>query len=130
MAETALAVPFETTEIIEIAVQEFRKRLLSLSPLQNSKEYAGFEISFNHTIKLHRLGHNGGGEKETLAWGGAQGGDVSLETLTESVDDNDQFKSGTPNDERLAHNLPLTVETSDGKGGKQRKKVMVKDNAK
>jgi hypothetical protein len=126
MGEKALAVPFESEEIIEIAVQEFRKRLQGLSPLQLNKEYAGFEITFNHKIMLHKMGANGGGDKETLAWSTVQKGDVSGEgEMASSVD---EFKSGDPNTERLDHDLPLTVEGSDGKGNKIRKKVKVKDD--
>ena len=125
MIEKALPVPLESAEILEIVSQELKKRLQSLSPLQCGKEYAGFDITFNHTIKLYRVGAEAG-SKETLAWGSAHGGDITGEP--EVIEDASAFKSGTDvNQVREEHDLPLTVETSDGKGGKIRKKVRAKD---
>ena len=127
MAENALAVPLEVSEIIEIACQELRKRLQTLSPLQGVKEYAGFEIAYNHTIKLYRIGESGGGLKETLAWGTVKGGEKKGEP--EVVSDKSTFKTGTDvNQVRLDHDLPLTIESGDGKGGKIRRKQKMNDD--
>jgi hypothetical protein len=125
--EKAIATPLTGDEIIEVCVQEYRKRLGSLSPLQIGKEYAGFEATFQSNLKLFRMGHNGGGEKETLAWGNASGGEKTGES-EETAIIADNFKSGTDvNQVREDHDLPLTVESTDGRGGKIRKKVRVKD---
>ncbi len=130
MSEKALAVPLESEEIIEIAVQEFRNRLRSLSPLQLNKEYAAFELSFNVVVRLHRLGANGGGMKETLAWADLKQG--AIEGKGEETIANSEYKSGEDvNQVRLDHDLPLTVETGDGKGGRVRRKVKIaKEKAK
>ena len=76
MAETALAVPFASDEICEIAVAEFKKRLAGLSPLQGAKEYGAFEIDFAHTIRLHRTSGIDNIDKQTLAWGHVEGGKI------------------------------------------------------
>lgn len=126
MSEKALAVPFTGDEIAEILAQEYKKRLRTLGPLQNNKEYTGFEASFESRIKLFRLSGNGGGDKDTLAWGGvAQGEGVEDSTIQDTA----EFKSDPDvNQERLDHDMPLSVETSDGKGNKVTKKVRVKDD--
>lgn len=129
MAEKALAVPFDSDEIVEIICNEVRRRLRSLSPLQGSKEYSGFDISFEHHIHLFSMAGSGGSSKETMAWGRKLDGEVGV--MAEPVAgerDIGTYKSDPDvNAERLKHNLPLTVETGDGKGGKIRKKVRVKD---
>ena len=127
MPEVALPVPLDSNEIIEIACQEFRKRLQSLSPLQLGKEYAGFAISFTDKISIFRLGASGGNTVETTAWGGSVGG-VPVGDPVELTPAPETYKSGdSVNDVRLAHNLQLTVESGDGKGGRVRKKVRVKE---
>ncbi len=131
MAETALAVPFAADEICEIAVAEFKKRLAGLSPLQGAKEYGAFEIDFAHTIRLHRTSGIDNIDKQTLAWGHVEGGkidDVPAAEL-EVIVVKDPYKSDPDvNGERLAHNLPLTVESKDGKGNMIRKRVKVRDD--
>jgi hypothetical protein len=114
-------------EIVNIACDEFRKRLMGLSPLHSAKEYAGFEIKFSHEITLYGLSF--GGDKQTLAWGGAKQGDTS-DGPTVAFKDSSTFKSENPNTERMARDIPLTVEYADGKGHKQRKKVKIADAGK
>ena len=133
MPEKALAVPLCSEEIIDIAVQEFRTRLRQLSPLQLNKEYLAFEISFNHVIRLHRMASNGGGTTDTLAWVNTSKGDLTVDKEPDqTIVVNDVYTSGTDvNQIRLDHDLPLTVEAGDGKGGKVRKKVKIaKEKAK
>lgn len=128
MPERAIAEPFNSEEIIEIIVQDLRKKLSSLCPLQSLKQYAAFEIKYQHSIKLFPVGADASSAKDTLAWGSASAGDVSSPGNAVEVEGKDEFKSGvSANDVRIAHNLPLTVEASDGKGGKTRKKVHVKE---
>ena len=137
MPETAVNLPFESSEIIDIAMQEFRKRLLGLSPLQSNKEYAGFSLDFQVKIHLRRTGeaiHEG---RETLAWGNVQKGELpsgaDLDAVTgemEAVEHASTFESRDPNDERIERDMPLTVEAGDGKGGKIRKKVRVSNAGK
>jgi hypothetical protein len=123
-----LAVPFDTSEIEEIAVQEFRRRLRGLSPLQGMKQYAGFELSFHVDIKLFGMSTNGGGAKDTLAWGNVRQGETGADAEPADAASDISKHASDPdvNKERLDHDLPLTVETGDGKGGKQTKKVKVK----
>lgn len=127
MPEKALAVPLTSEEIIEIVVAEVKRRLVSLSPLQGNKEYAGFDISFEHHIRLFRLATNGGGDKDTLAWGRVVKGEAGADAEPAAAEhDISNYKSDPDvNAERLKHDLPLTVEANDGKGGKIRKKVRV-----
>ena len=137
MPETAVNLPFESSEIIDIAMQEFRKRLLGLSPLQSNKEYAGFSLDFQVKIHLRRTGeaiHEG---RETLAWGNVQRGELpsgaDLDAVShemEIADHTSTFESKDPNDERIERDMPLVVEASDGKGGKIRKKVRVSNAGK
>lgn len=126
MADKAILAPLTGDEIIEIAVNEMRRRLRSLGPLQGGKEYAGFDISFEHHIRLFRMGGNG--EKDTMAWGRTTGGEIGVAAEPAAGEhDIGTFKSDPDvNAERLKNDLPLTVEANDGKGGKIRKKVRVK----
>ena len=125
--EIAIATPFEANEIIDIACEEFRKRLTGLTPLHSAKEYAGFEIKFSHEISLYGLSF--GGDKQTLAWGGEKHG-VTTGKPDATISDGGTFKSENPNTERMARDMPLTVEYADGKGHKQRKKVKIADASK
>lgn len=81
MTETAVNLPFESSEIIDIAMQEFRKRLLGLSPLQSNKEYAGFSLDFQVKIHLRRTGEQPHEARETLAWGCLKGGSIDATAL-------------------------------------------------
>ena len=126
MAEVALAVPFDATEIKDIICQELRKRLDALGPLQLAKEYARFDVGFNLSIRLYRAGE-ATAPKETLAWGSVQGGKVNPDDTEESVVAASTFESGDPNDERISRGMPVTVETKDGRGGVVRKRVTVKE---
>lgn len=125
MPEVAINAPFDSNEIKDIACKEFRKRLDSLGPLQGAKEYSSFLVSFQVGIRLRRPGDIAE-DKNTLAWGSVEQGRVNPEHVEESETVHESFESGDPNDERLAHNMPLTVETRDGRGNISRKKVNVK----
>ena len=126
MPEVAVNVPFESNEIKEIVCDELRKRLDLLGPLQGAKEYSSFSIGFNVTIRLSRVG-DVTVPKETLAWGTASGGESDLSHEQTVLTDDSEFQSGDPNDERQARAMPLTVEATDGRGGKIRRKVLVKE---
>lgn len=136
MVETALNVPFDSTEVKEIAVAEFRKRLDGLSPLSGGKEYAAFSIDFEVKIRLRRAGEQPHEAKETLAWGKVEKGEQwdgnvvdpsnPERAVGESFDIASTFDSKDPNEERIARGMPLTVESGDGRGGKVRRKVKVK----
>lgn len=129
MQEVALNVPFDSSEIVEIAVQEFRKVLRGLSPLQGEKQYAAFSAEFQVKIRLRRSGEQPQEGRETLAWGKATKGDdgaaVPLSEI-ETVSEESKFVSGDPNEERLERDMPLNVETGDGRGGRIIKKVRIK----
>jgi hypothetical protein len=125
MSEIAINTPFEAGEIIDIACAEFRKRLLGLSPLQGSKEYAAFSIEFNHKVSLKRAGEQDHEQRHTLAWGSVGKG-AFTEVPDLQIVRQEEFVSQDPNEERLERDMPLSVETGDGRGGKIRKKVRVK----
>jgi len=129
MPEVAVAVPFEVSEIKKIVCDELMKRMEGLSPMQGNKEYASFEIDFEVTIRLWRTGELGSAT-QTLAWGKTRGKtDVPADTLKVETSHkiSDKYKSKTPNKEREDRDMPMTVEAGDGKGGKIRKKVRVKN---
>ena|SRR5271166_5669855 len=124
--EKALAIPFNTDEIIEISCAEFKKRLTQQSPLYSGKEYASFKLSYNVNIVLR----NQGGELiNTLAWGETEqsrvpeGVDATTAPTEEVTIKDSTFESAEPNVERMNRDMPLTV--MDRKGGKR--KVHVKD---
>ena len=126
--EIALNEPFDAQEIIEIACDEFRKKLEGLSPLTGGKQYARFTISFVHTLRLCRSGEADKDGKDTIAWGNASrgipdgvAGDHSLPIeVTEAV----SFESDDPNAERQKRKMMLTVE-SGPEGNKKRRKVRI-----
>lgn len=124
MPEVALAVPFDASEVKDIACQEFRKRLDSLSPLSGLKEYNHFELEFSVKIRLSNPA-NMNKPKETLAWGHVESGQSFGMPPEEAEIKASEFASGDPNEERQNRDMPLTVEVSDGHGGKTRKKVRV-----
>lgn len=129
MPEIAVNAPFDSNEIKDILVAEFKQRLNGLVPLQGAKEYASFSADFQVKIHVKRLGEQGAG-KETLAWGSVKQGDPSaadLDLVSEEAEiANSTLTSKDPNEERMARDMPLTVETTDGRGGKIRKKARVK----
>lgn len=128
MPETAINAPFDASEIIEIAKQEFEKRLRGLSPLQGAKEYAAFSLDFQVKIRLRRAGETPQDARETLAWGDVEAGDVPIldSPEVEVSSEESKFDSREPNEERIERDLPLTVESTDGHGGKKRRKVRIK----
>jgi hypothetical protein len=127
MPEKAILTPFDTEEIITIAVNEFRRRLKTLSPLQGMKQYAGFELSFHTDVKLFGMATNGGGVRETLAWGRVTAGETGADVVPAAAEsDVGQYVNDPDvNAERMKHDLPLTIETGNGRGGKivRRQKV-------
>ena len=127
MPEKAILAPLTGDEIIDIVVQEVKRRLVSLGPLQGGKEYCGFDVSFEHHIRLFRMATNGGGDKQTMAWGRVAQGEQTGEPVAAEHDLVNYKSDPDVNEERLKHNMPLTVETGDGRGGKIVKKVRVKD---
>jgi hypothetical protein len=133
MPETALNLPFDSNEIKEIAVAEFRKRLDQLGPIQGTKEYVRFELDYQVKIRLWRAGETGSG-KDTLAWGHVEKGEPHTvvvpgapERVIESADVSESFVSKDPNTERMERDMPLTIETTDGRGGKIRRKARIKE---
>jgi hypothetical protein len=129
MPEVALNVPFDANEIKDIATAEFRKRLDGLGPLQGMKEYASFHLDFEVKIRLSRVGAIVAAT-DTLAWGSVEKSHPSAQDLDLVAEEekirNSTFQSKDPNEERIEREMPLTVETTDGKGGKTRKKVKIK----
>jgi len=124
MNEVAVNVPFEATEIIEIAVEEFRKRLQGLSPLSGNKEYSEFSIKFSNTIRLKRSGETPADARETLAWGDATRGEGPFDV---ELSDESTLESADPNDERMARGMLMTVE-GGSTGNKKRRKVRIESD--
>ncbi len=117
--------PFDSSEIVEIAVEEFRKRLKGLSPLYGNKQYRAFTLNFNVGILLTQVDH---ATIPTLAWGDVSKGEPGQKADAEDKLKNDVFVSLDPNDERIARDMPLTVESPDGRRGITRRKVNVRDS--
>jgi hypothetical protein len=127
MTEVALALPFDANEVKDIACQEFRKRLDGLSPLMGTKEYSKFKLYFEIKIDLDRLGA-ATAPTSTLAWGEAVGvrevpGEVEQESAAVT---GETFETKDPNDERLERDMPLVIETTNGKGVTGRRKARIK----
>lgn len=121
MAEKALATPFDSDEIVQISCDEFKKRLRGLSPLYSNKLYNAFSLDFNVAIRLTRAS---GELVNTLAWGGAQKGEVPADVCDDQDSVREAYVSKEPNVERMERDMPVSVE--DKKGGPP-KKVHVKD---
>lgn len=127
MAEVAVNVPFDSNEVKDIACQEFRKRLDGLSPLMGAKEYSKFRLYFEIKIEVSRLGA-ATGPTTTLAWGEAVGErEIPGEVVPESAAVTGEiFETQDPNDERLERDMPLTIESVNGKGVAARRKARIK----
>jgi hypothetical protein len=126
MGERAIAAAFEANEIKKIITDELAKRLDGLSPLTGGKEYSHFTASFRVDMTLFRAGEPGLGRK-TMAWGTSQSlGKFPLHPPTAEAVVDDTYESKEPNVERVAREMPVTVESGDGKGGKRTRKVVIK----
>lgn len=128
-SEVAVNVPFEASEICHIVSEELQTRMRGLSPLQGGKEYVAFSIDFQVKIKLRRAGEAPQEARDTLAWGNAAKGDTGESFPVEELvtaEETSHFDSKDPNEERVSREMPLTVESGDGRGGKIRRKVKVK----
>ena len=122
MPERALAVPFESSEIIDILCAEFRKRLAANCHLQGGKEYASFRASFDVGLTLRGTS---GITVDTIAWDKPYRepkveGTVEGATVNASIPA-DTYQSGEPNAERMARGMPLTV--TDKRGNKRKVRV-------
>lgn len=122
MGEKALAVPFESTEIIDILCEEFKRRLQQNCHLQGRREYASFRAAFDITMTLRTVA---GEPRETIVWDkpyrdakveGTEGEPVAVVAQSE-------FQSKEPNAERMERGMPLTVQDKKG----NRRKVRVSD---
>ena len=122
MAEKALAVPFESAEIIDILCDEFRKRLMQNCHLQGGKEYASFKASFDVNMTLRSIS---GVVADTIVWSKPyrEAKVEGTEGAAEAVVQQSEFVSGEPNTERMKRGMPLTV--TDKRGN--RRKVRVSD---
>src|SRR5580692_5553885 len=101
MAEKALAIPFESPEIVDILCAEFRKRLEANCHLQGQKEYASFRAHFDIGLTLRGVS---GITVDTVAWDkpyreerveGTEGETVMVSPPP------DTYVSGEPNAERM-----------------------------
>lgn len=129
MPDKALPLPFEAGEIKKIILDEFAKKLDMCTPLMGLKEYGSFTATYNVSMTLRRAGESGFQGKETLVWGEASRGLPSADDLDAVMEEakiaDETFTAKEPNVERVARGMPVTVEVSDGKGGKTRRKVNV-----
>jgi hypothetical protein len=127
MADIALNLPFDSNEIKDILVDEFRKRLNGLTPLQGAKEYSAFKAKFIVEISVFRPGDPNA--TKTLAWNDIQKPaeiPSTIEEIGRAELSKSEYESADPNEEREQRDMPMTVERSDGKGGKVRDKVRIK----
>lgn len=122
MAEKALPIPFESSEIIDILCAEFRARLGQNCHLQGGKEYASFRATFDVTMTLRSIS---GVVAETIAWAkpyrDEKVPDTTGAVTTEIKSPITTFESGDPNAERMKRGMPLTV--TDKRGNKRKVRV-------
>lgn len=123
--ERVLSLPLSSDEIIEILLQRFEKRLQADCFLHQANTYNGFAYSFELklTFKDMMLG------RETLVWDKHEEAkqpvdeDVQAAVDAQNVHEGqkqnvslDYFDSGdSPNRVRMDHDLPLPVETTEGR---------------
>ena len=128
MADVALNLPFDSNEIKDILTAEFRKALDASTHLHGAKEYVKFKARFICETTLLRSGESSG--TKTLSWKDVQKPEepLTIEEIGRAELDkvDSEFESGNPNEEREQRGMPMTVERSDGRGGKTREKVRVK----
>jgi hypothetical protein len=122
MAEKALAIPFEASEVIDILCDEFRKRLGANCHLQGRREWASFRATFDITLKLRSVA---GVEVDTIAWAKPYRdekveGTEGAETVAAEIPVT-EYVSGEPNAERMKRGMPLTV--TDKRGNKRKVRV-------
>jgi hypothetical protein len=119
MAETAMNLPLDATEIRRIILDRLEKRMENNSLLATGIAYPGFDYDLRLTIKLEHPQ-----KLETLVWDQRRQGEVSEEA--EAYELGEHYQSRAPNVERQDHGLDLTVEAMDTRGKKTFKKVRIK----
>ena len=119
--EKALAIPFESPEIVDILCAEFRKRLEANCHLQGQKEYASFRASFDISLTLRTVS---GISADTIAWAkpyrDPQVPDTEGEAVTAEIPPS-EYVSAAPNTERMQRGMPVTV--TDKRGNKRKVRV-------
>lgn len=121
MAEHAVNLPLSGGEIREIVLGRLEQRISQNSYLSDPSAYAGFEFKATIEFKLHGMSNG-----KTLVWDEGKGGDITAGDEVTMTTVAEQHVSEAPNIERQHHELPMTVEVTDGKGKKSFKKARVK----
>lgn len=123
--DRVLSLPLSSDEIIEILLQRFEKKLRSDCFLHPANTYNGFRYSME--LKLTFADMMMG--RETLVWDAHNEPQQAVDEETQAASDEqifseaemqavatETFDSGdSPNRTREAHDLPLPVETTEGK---------------
>lgn len=128
--DRVLNLPLSSDEIIEILLQRFEKKLRSDCFLHQANTYNGFSFTFEMklTFKDMMMG------RQTLVWDQH----TEPEKVTEFAGDaqnveasaSETFDSGdSPNRARVDHDLPLPVETIEGRRKVIRHRKMKEDGA-
>lgn len=123
--DRVLTLPLTSDEIIQIILQRIEKRLRSDCFLHPASTYNGFTLSFEGKIKFNDMMLG----RETMVWDnhvepkqelspedqeivGAQ----DIPEADKSVSIAESYSSGdSPNRARVDHDLPLPIETTEGK---------------
>lgn len=122
MDETAVNLPLSVSEINEIMVEKFRLHLSRNSYLSGTLAYNGFELDLTAKIKLYGTQQQ---PVETLVWDRTREGRQTGQFQETTVQEN-YASDASPNVERMKHDMPLTVETTDNRGQKSFKKIRAK----
>lgn len=121
--ERVLNLPLSSDEIIEILLQRFEKKLRSDCFLHPANTYNGFSFTFEMKLKFNDMMMG----RETLVWDQHEEPKRPVDEETQvAVEESgirghidstsDTFDSGTsPNRTREEHDLPLPVETMEGR---------------
>jgi len=120
--EKVLNLPLSGDEIIEIILRRIESRLRHDCFLAPAMTYNGFSYDLNMTVKFKDMMLG----KETLIWDNTAQGDV-----TDAVDHpvSEQFESGdSPNGTRIEHDLPIPVQTQEGRRTVIRKRKFAKED--
>lgn len=123
--DRVLNLPLSSDEIIEILLQHFEKKLRSDCFLHPANTYNGFSFTFEMKLKFNDMMMG----RETLVWAAHVEPPQVVDEEAQAASDEqlfseaemqavatETFDSGdSPNRTREAHDLPLPVETTEGK---------------
>lgn len=121
--EKVLNLPLSGDELIEIILQRVEKRLRADCYLHQAATYNGFSYSLNLTLKLKDMNFG----KDTLVWDQHKEGEQ--DSNTEAAAEEKYDSGDSPNRTRIDHDLPVPVESQEGRRKVIRKRQMPRDAA-